>query len=515
MRRVAGFVRARSALGAGVLACALLVSALGPAAAAGGAPVANPDSAVVVTGQTVVVSPLANDSDPDGDPLILTAAAVATPGSGTAVLAGTDVVVSTAPGFLGAMLVDYTITDGTSLASSQITVTVTPQPNNAPVANPDAATMYAPAELRLDPLANDSDPDGDALVLSAVAAQTPGAGTAVLEGTQLVVRTQPGFAGPFLITYTVVDARGAASEGTVTITVLGPVPNRAPVAVADTASVRAGSTIRVRVLANDSDPDGDAIRLTKVGKASKGTATRVGSRIKYRAPKSAGTARITYTITDARGLRAKGVLTVTITRKPTAAKPPSAGASSRTQVESALARLGLPVGAANGRYDAATRRAVCTWRTIMGRKAHRGLPTAAEARAIVATAGLPTASATMVTGVTVSVTCQAAFWVGADREYRRVMAASTGKAGYRTRLGTFRIFRSYDTWRYSTIYPEARMYRPMQFSGGQALHGSATDRLVKTYPASHGCVRMLHRDIDALHAGGVGNGTLVRVIGRW
>ena len=55
----------------------------------------------------------------------------------------------------------------------------------------------------------------------------------------------------------------------------------------------------------------------------------------------------------------------------------------------------------------------------------------------------------------------------------------------------------------------------MQFSGGQAMHGSATDALVRTYPASHGCVRMLHRDIDALQAGGVGNGTLVRVIGTW
>jgi lipoprotein-anchoring transpeptidase ErfK/SrfK len=95
------------------------------------------------------------------------------------------------------------------------------------------------------------------------------------------------------------------------------------------------------------------------------------------------------------------------------------------------------------------------------------------------------------------------------------MPACTGKAGYRTRLGTFRIFREYHTWRTSTLYPEARMYKPMQFSGGQAMHGSATDSLVMTYPASHGCVRMLHRDIDAMHAGGVGVGTYVRVIGRW
>ena len=170
---------------------------------------------------------------------------------------------------------------------------------------------------------------------------------------------------------------------------------------------------------------------------------------------------------------------------------------------------------ADGRYDAGTRRAVCAWRTIEGRRAHRGLPTKAESRAIVAAAGLPRARSLMVQGVTISVTCQAAFWVGADRSYRRVMKVSTGKAGYRTRTGTFRVFRAFSTWRYSTIYPEARMYKPMQFSGGQAMHGSATDLLVRDYPASHGCVRMLHRDVDALQSAGFGIGSLVRVIGRW
>ena len=87
--------------------------------------------------------------------------------------------------------------------------------------------------------------------------------------------------------------------------------------------------------------------------------------------------------------------------------------------------------------------------------------------------------------------------------------------GHDTRLGSYRIFRSFDTWRYSTIYTSARMYKPMQFDGGEALHGSSTDALVKTHPASHGCVRMLHRDIDALHAGGVGVGTRVTVFGSY
>lgn len=120
----------------------------------------------------------------------------------------------------------------------------------------------------------------------------------------------------------------------------------------------------------------------------------------------------------------------------------------------------------------------------------------------------------MINGVNVSITCQAAFWVEGGH-YVRVMDGTTGKPGHATRLGTSTIFRSYTTWRGSTIYKGAMMYKPMQFNGGEALHGSATDHLVKTYPASHGCVRMLHRDIDALHAGGVGIGTKVRVFGQY
>ena len=42
------------------------------------------------------------------------------------------------------------------------------------------------------------------------------------------------------------------------------------------------------------------------------------------------------------------------------------------------------------------------------------------------------------------------------------------------------------------------MYRSLYFSGGQAIHGSHSDTYVVTYPASHGCVRMLHRDVDWL-----------------
>ena len=495
---------------------ALLVSLVGPAAPATAAdpntpPVAVEDIAAMVAGQTITVSPLANDSDPDGDPLSLVSVAVTDPAAGSVLAVGNDVQVAAAATFAGRLQATYVVSDGVATTPGTIWVDVSPPPNAAPVAVDDAATMLAGAELRIDPRGNDSDPDGGPVSVTGATLATPGAGTVALEGQTVVIRAARGYAGPLVAAYTIVDDRGATASARILVTVQRPAANRAPVAVADTATVKAGRTYRITVLANDTDPDGDRIRLDRVKKAAKVSAKKSGSKVRFRAPKSfSGSVTIRYRIKDSHGKRDWGTLTVTVLGKP---KP--AAATSRNAVERALAGLGLPVGAVNGRYDASTRRAVCAWRTIVGRKAHRGLPSKAESRAIVAMTGLPAARSTMVTGLTVSVTCQAAFWVGADRSYRRVMAATTGKAGYRTRLGTFRVFRLYTTWRFSTIYPEARMYKPMQFSGGQAVHGSATDYLVKTYPASHGCVRMLHRDIDALQAGGFGLGSPVRVIGRW
>lgn len=375
--------------------------------------------------------------------------------------------------------------------------------NQPPTTVADTGAMHSGESLTLDVLGNDSDPDGDPLTLVSASAAPGSGGTVSVSSGRLVVKAAASFVGTLVVTYVVQDGRDGQAEGTATITVTAR-PNRAPVAKADKRSLRTGSTVTVAVLANDSDPDKDGLTLAKVTRARHGSATVSGSRIRYASRAGfVGTDRVTYTVRDSHGATDTATLTLTVL-KPT-----------QLQVERALSRLGLPVGAVNGRYDAKTRRAVCAWRTIVGRTARRALPSASESRAIVGLSRLPRARALMVSGVNISRTCQTGFWVSKARTYKRVMAATTGKPGYRTRTGTFTIFRTHHTWRRSTIYRDAWMYKPMQFSGGQAIHGSATDRLVKTYPASHGCVRMLHKDIDALQRGGVGNGTKVRVFGTW
>jgi hypothetical protein len=185
-----------------------------------------------------------------------------------------------------------------------------------------------------------------------------------------------------------------------------------------------------------------------------------------------------------------------------------------------LRALGLPVGPVDGVFGPKTARGLCAWRELTGRTGNRRAPKASELSAVAATERLRVPGS-MVTGLNVSRTCQTMTWVsgsGQGREVRAVFPVSTGKATTKTRTGIFRVFRRQDRWANSQEFPSARpnMYRPVYFKGGQAFHGMQRDSWVYDWPASHGCVRMLRRDVDRLwKAGATALGTRFRVYGDW
>jgi Big-like domain-containing protein len=78
---------------------------------------------------------LANDSDPDGDPL--TVAGVGTPGHGTATLAGGVVTYTPQPGFEGVDHLLYTVSDGSGTARAAVSVYV----GDAPLPPPPVLTL--------------------------------------------------------------------------------------------------------------------------------------------------------------------------------------------------------------------------------------------------------------------------------------------------------------------------------------------------------------------------------------
>src|SRR5690606_20189388 len=109
---------------------------------------------------------LANDFDPEGDPL--TIISVGTPATGTAVIAGNEILYTAGSTFPGNDAFTYTISDGNGgTASATVRVTGPPAPNQPPVASDDAAITDLGLPVVINVLANDSDPDGDPLLVIA------------------------------------------------------------------------------------------------------------------------------------------------------------------------------------------------------------------------------------------------------------------------------------------------------------------------------------------------------------
>lgn len=135
-------------------------------------------------------------------------------------------------------------------------------PNGLPIAQDDAAFTDPGAAKTIDVLANDSDPNGDPLRI-AVVFQPPHGTTAKTPDQRILYTPDNGFSGSDAFQYKVADGRGGEAIGSVTVTVQN-LPNFAPHAVDDAASVAAGHSVAIDVVANDTDPDDDALTIASV-----------------------------------------------------------------------------------------------------------------------------------------------------------------------------------------------------------------------------------------------------------
>ncbi|HKQ16058.1 MAG TPA: autotransporter domain-containing protein [Steroidobacteraceae bacterium] len=175
------------------------------------------DTATVGRGQVGIISVLANDTnaDPNVSRIVLTGA----PTSGTAVVQGTNVLYTPAPGFLGTaqfsyQLSEYSLYPDYRNGAATVTITVA---NQVPIANagPDQTlsdTDLEPGEnVVLDGRAS-TDTDGTI----ATYVWRNAAGTQIATGANPTVRLPD---GSQVITLTVTDDAGIAATDTVTINV--------------------------------------------------------------------------------------------------------------------------------------------------------------------------------------------------------------------------------------------------------------------------------------------------------
>lgn len=199
----------------------LTASAIARIEIANGPPDAQDDAATTRIATPVVVNVLANDRDPDGDPITVTQ--VGTPANGTAVL-GTAGNVTYTPraGFVGTDTFTYRISDGrggSDEARVTVTVTAVNPGNRPPVAVDDRYTVLGAIPTILFVLSNDSDPDGDPIEIVSITQPLNGVANIVGNGT-IRYRSNSGYCGPDTFTYTIRDPSGATSTATVRIEVL-------------------------------------------------------------------------------------------------------------------------------------------------------------------------------------------------------------------------------------------------------------------------------------------------------
>ena len=271
------------------------------------APTAVDDALVIDEDTTGTVDVLANDSDPDGDPL--TATIVAPPAAGTASIAAGVVTYHPAANYNGSDAIGYLISDGhgnTATATVQITVNPVEDP---PSAHHDFLTLAEDGSGAIDVAANDTDPDGDALTV--VGSSHPSHGTASFTGNVATYTPDPNYTGSDEFEYTIDDGHGATSTASVFITV---VPgNDAPVAVDDELTVAEDTEGGVNLLGNDGDPDGDSLTVTGFTQPAHGTVAVVAGLASYvPAANYNGPDAFTYTVADPSGAASTAAVHITV-----------------------------------------------------------------------------------------------------------------------------------------------------------------------------------------------------------
>ena len=284
------------------------------------APVTVNDTAAVTEGGSVdvaVTTLLANDSDPEGSSLSVTAVGGALNGAVVQSEDKSKVTYTHDGSETTSGSFTYTVSDGTATATGTVSVTVTPA-NDGPAVVDDTATVAEGGSVDVSVttlLANDSDPEGSTLSVTGVGGAVNGT-VELSEDESEVTYAHDGSettSGSF--TYTVSDGTATAT-GMVVVTVTP--ANDGPVVVDDTATVAEGGGVDVAVttlLANDSDPEGSTLSVTGVGGAVNGTVllSEDESEVTYTHDGSETTSgSFTYTVSDGTAT-ATGTVAVTVT----------------------------------------------------------------------------------------------------------------------------------------------------------------------------------------------------------
>ncbi|QMU97063.1 hypothetical protein FVO59_07375 [Microbacterium esteraromaticum] len=203
----------------------------------------------------------------------------------------------------GQYLVTYTAQDATTQAEQSAVIRVTAVDGAAPLAMaPVTAFVRAGEDTTVDVLGAAQNTSGRVLILAGAVSSTPQLTANVVGSERLRVSGttpdgEPGVIGTARVT--VADGSGAAVEGTVTVFLAPPSTVTRPIVFPDAITVRAGALARIDVTANDVAPRGEPLivlpEVTGSGQPDELVFADGGS-LRYLAPSTPGTYRLTYAV---------------------------------------------------------------------------------------------------------------------------------------------------------------------------------------------------------------------------
>ena len=178
-------------------------------------PTAGDDNYSILWDQSTTLNVLDNDSDIDGDELLINQSSAA---FGNVSISEDSLSLLYTPtlNFVGTDTLRYSITDGKG-GSTSATVTVDVYYNRAPIVSNLSAETNDKTAIDIDVLANATDPDDDNIVISDASAQE---GSVIITSTNTLRYTPKiGFDGQDSISFTVSDERGGTDTGEVIINI--------------------------------------------------------------------------------------------------------------------------------------------------------------------------------------------------------------------------------------------------------------------------------------------------------
>ncbi len=272
-------------------------------------PIADEDTATTAEDTVVAVAPLANDRDPDGDPLSIRG--IGQPLHGVAVVDGSMVRFKPDRDYVGTDRFAYTVSDGNSSAViGSIAVTVTPL-NDPPVITIADATVAEDIAVG-NAVASSIVTDPDDTAFSYELADDAG-GRFTVDAAGVVRTAAPLDHETAPVHDLVVQVSDGEAAASATVRVVVSDIDESPSAGDDAASTDEDLPIDIFIRANDSDPEGRALRWTVPSTSAAGASlSEVDGVVTYQPPADFnGTDSFDYTAVDPADNRTR-IATVTI-----------------------------------------------------------------------------------------------------------------------------------------------------------------------------------------------------------